>query len=93
MPLTSREAIKALLQTDAYGIYHFTNAGFCSRYEFARAILKASGREHIAIEPIGMAEYTRCSQPPPSTPLANIAGKALGITLRPWEEALRDLHF
>ena len=33
-----------LAETGHYGIYHLTNGGFCSRYEFAREIMRA-GRQ------------------------------------------------
>jgi dTDP-4-dehydrorhamnose reductase len=35
-----------------------------------------------------LAEYKRDSTPPPFSPLANEAAAALGIALRPWEQAL-----
>jgi len=31
-------AIVELIQTRTFGIYHFTNAGYCSRYDFAKEI-------------------------------------------------------
>lgn len=82
------EAIARLTQTHAYGIYHFTNAGYCSRYDFAKEILRQSGRAHIPIEPITLADYPRASTVPPFAPLANTRGPELGIELRPWAEAL-----
>jgi dTDP-4-dehydrorhamnose reductase len=83
------EAIIQLIQTNAYGIYHFTNAGYCSRYDFAKEILRLSGREDIPIQPITLADYPRPSTVPPFTPLANTRGTELGIELRPWQEALQ----
>lgn len=82
------EAIVQLIQTHTYGIYHFTNAGYCSRYYFAKEILRLSGRDQIPTEPITLAEYPRLSVVPPFAPLANVNGAALGIELRPWQEAL-----
>ena len=82
------QAIAQLIETGVYGLYHFTNAGYCSRYDFAKEILRLSGREHIPIEPITLAEYPRPSTVPPFTPLANTKGAELGIELRPWQEAL-----
>ena len=84
------KAIAALIRTDAYGVYHLTNAGYCSRYDFAREILRVSGREHVPVEPITLAEFQRASTPPRFAPLANTAAAALGITLRPWQEALAE---
>jgi dTDP-4-dehydrorhamnose reductase len=82
------QAIAQLIETGVFGIYHFTNAGYCSRYNFAKEILRLNGREHIPIEPITLAEYPRPSTVPPFTPLANTKGAELGIELRPWQEAL-----
>lgn len=82
------EAIVQLVRTRVYGIYHFANAGYCSRYDFAKEILRLNGREHIPIQPITLAEYPRLSVVPPFAPLANTRGAALGIQLRPWQQAL-----
>lgn len=81
-------ALAALITTGAYGIYHLTNAGFCSRYTFAMEILRLTGRGEVNVEPISSDEFERASNPPRFAPLANIAGAAIGITLRPWEKAL-----
>jgi dTDP-4-dehydrorhamnose reductase len=83
------DAIVRLVQTGKYGIYHLTNAGFCSRFEFAKKILALSGREQIPVDPITLADFERPSTPPKFSPLANVAGAALGITLPPWEDGLR----
>ncbi len=81
-------AIVQLLETHAYGIYHFVNAGSASRYDFAEEILRLSGRGDVPIEPITSDYFQRDSTPPPYAPLANTAGAALGIALRPWQEAV-----
>jgi dTDP-4-dehydrorhamnose reductase len=81
-------AIARLIRTEHYGFYHFPNAGSCSRYEYARRVLALAGREHTPVEPITLADWPRPAPPPPYTVLANTCGAALGITLRPWEEAL-----
>ncbi len=82
--------VRRLIQAGAYGIYHFVNDGIASRYDFAHEILRLSGRGHVPIEPITLADFARPSTPPPYTPLRNLCGKALGITFRPWQEALAD---
>lgn len=80
--------VARLIDTGHYGAYHVVNSGHCSRYAFARAILRQAGREDVPVQPIKLAEFQRASTPPPFAPLANLAGAALGITLRPWQEAL-----
>jgi len=81
-------AILKLIETPYYGLYHFVNSGYCSRYEYAKKILELAGRRQVLVEPITLADYPRPSTPPKFTPLANLCGAAIGITLRPWEEAL-----
>jgi dTDP-4-dehydrorhamnose reductase len=84
------ESISRLLELNAFGLYHFTNAGACSRFEFAAEIMRLTGREHIPLKPITSSQYQRASVPPPYSPLRNYCGAALGITLRPWPEALEE---
>lgn len=81
-------ACARLAETNHYGIYHLTNAGFCSRFEFARAILRAAGKPDLPVTPILSAEWPRPSRPPLHAILANTAAAALGIALRPWQEAV-----
>jgi dTDP-4-dehydrorhamnose reductase len=83
-------ALVRLVTTNHFGIYHLTNSGFCSRYEFASEILRLAGRGDVTVTPIASAEWPRPTQPPLHAVLANTAAAALGITLRPWQEALAD---
>jgi len=83
-------AIAALIQTDAYGVYHLVNSGHCSRYAFVREVLRIGGRERVPVEPISLDDFPRASTPPRFAPLANTAAAALGIELRPWQEALEE---
>lgn len=83
-------AIARLLVTGHYGVYHFTNSGICSRHEWAVKILELSGRGHVPVEAITTDQWPRAAEPPLYAPIVNFAGAALGITLRPWEEALEE---
>ena len=85
-------AIAALVEQPIYDIYHFTNGGECSRYEWAREVLRLAGREDITLKPTTMAEYQPFPAKPPYSVLRNEAGAKLGISLRPWREAL-GAHF
>ena len=84
------KAITQLIATEHYGIFHFSNSGVCSRYDWACKILALSGRGHVPVEPITADEWKRAAPPPLYAPILNFAGTSLGITLRPWEEALED---
>jgi dTDP-4-dehydrorhamnose reductase len=84
------EALAALLETQRYGVYHLVNGGHTSRYEWAGAVLAATGRGHVPIQPVSLDEWPRPAPPPHHAVLANQAAAALGIVLRPWEEALAE---
>jgi dTDP-4-dehydrorhamnose reductase len=84
------QAIGQLMATRQYGIYHFTNAGACSRWQFAQEILRQAGLSEVSNTPILSREFKRASTPPPYGVIHNVAGAAIGITLRPWQEALAD---
>jgi dTDP-4-dehydrorhamnose reductase len=82
------DAILKLMRLDQVGIFHLTNAGYCSRYEFAHHSLDLAGYQDTPIQPITSADWQRPSSPPPFSPLENQRAKALGIELRPWQDAL-----
>ena len=84
------KAIGQLIETEQYGIYHFVNSGSCSRWQFANEILRLAGLTEVVNTPILGKEFKRPSTPPPFGTLHNIAGKAIGIELRPWQEALEE---
>lgn len=82
-------AVVQLVATNQYGIYHLVNTGQANRFEFAQAILQATGRAHIPLTPISHADWPRPAAPPLHAVLINQAAAALGIELRPWPEALQ----
>jgi dTDP-4-dehydrorhamnose reductase len=85
------EAIRALIVTGQYGIYHLVNYGACSRWAFAREILQQAGMlPAVANVPILSSDYPRPSRPPAFSALINRNGAAIGIHMRPWQEALAD---
>lgn len=84
------QALSKLIQTERYGTYHLTNAGACSRYTFARHVLDCAGFADTPITPISGKEWPRASTPPAYAALANTAAASLGITLRPWQEAVAE---
>ncbi len=81
-------ALDQLIRRPAYGTYHLPNAGFCSRYEWAREILQLTGRGDVALEPT--ENYVRAAPVPKRVMLYNAMGSSLGIVPRPWQEALSD---
>ena len=84
------QAIAALIQRPVWGIYHFTNSGECSRFDWTRRLLDLTGRGHVALTATKTADFPVVSAKPAYSVLRNFCGAALGINLRPWEEALED---
>ncbi len=68
-----------------YGIYHVVNSGICSWYEFASEIISAVGLR-ASILPVSSSEFPTKARRPVWSPLAS----KKGITMRPWQEAVRD---
>ena len=90
------DAIRELIERDALaGIYHLTNSGEASRYEWAREIVRLAAIDSditpVTTEELRAGGYDGPTKPPYST-LANTRATSLGITLRPWREALAT-HF
>ena len=81
-------ALSLLIRQPAYGTYHLSNAGSCSRYEWAKEILRLAGRRDLELIP--SENYPRAARVPKHVALYNFCGAELGIVMRPWQEALQD---
>ncbi|GAB5493411.1 MAG: dTDP-4-dehydrorhamnose reductase [Phototrophicaceae bacterium] len=82
------DAIIDLISTERYGTYHLVNEGTVSRYNFARYFLDKAGLDDIEVGKISRYEWTRPSQPPVYSGLANHSARNLGIVMRNWQEAV-----
>ena len=75
-----------LLDTNAaYGVYHLSNDGSCSWYEFAREILK---NHNVEVKPVTSAEYPQKAYRPKHSIMDLSKAKATGFQIPTWEEAL-----
>lgn len=84
------EATLALARTTAYGTYHAVNAGACSRFEFATAILRLAGLD-TPVSPCASTEFPMKARRPAYSVLDSAQlERVTGYVLRPWQEALRD---
>ena len=89
------EAIFALTQTKAYGLYHGVNKGSTSWYSFARAILKEIGldaplRAQTTQQYLESSGKVVAARPERSVLATDKLKKASGYTFRPWQEALHE---
>jgi dTDP-4-dehydrorhamnose reductase len=81
---------KELIEHDAVGLFHLTNAGECSWFEFAQEALDIAGVE-AKIEAIGTGELQQSARRPPYSALATARLEEAGLSpLRPRKEALSD---
>lgn len=81
-------AVAALTERDARGLFHLTNDGECSWYEFAKATIELAGVA-VPIEAIASSHSGRRARRPPYSALASERLAATGVApLRPWREAL-----
>ncbi|MDZ4688027.1 MAG: dTDP-4-dehydrorhamnose reductase [Planctomycetaceae bacterium] len=83
------DALIALIESAPYGTYHATNSGDCTWYEFAQAIFAAAGLSPRVV-PITSAEFAAKARRPDYSVLNCGKLAALGITLRPWTEAVAE---
>jgi len=84
-------AIHELIKTEHYGIYHVSNAGAVTWYEFAKEILKQTGLENMPITPCTTAEFPRIAKRPAYSSLNNVYWELCGFKpLRNYREALND---
>jgi dTDP-4-dehydrorhamnose reductase len=98
-PTYTRDLAAALCRfvtTDAqaYGIYHYTNDGEATWFEFARAVLELGRTRGLVVKdcelrPITTAEYpTRAIRPRYSVLSKAKLRRALGLDIPTWEDAL-----
>jgi len=76
-----------LLQTDRFGLYHITNAGSCSWYEFAQSIFDQANIS-ADLTPISSAQYGAPARRPAYSVLETKKIDGFLRTPRPWKEAL-----
>ncbi len=84
------EKIEQLFNGTEGGIYHVTNQGYCSWFEFAQAVLHQAGLDQVTISPVPSSTLNRRARRPRNSRLANarLDSSGLGL-LPPWTEGVR----
>lgn len=78
-----------MFQTDKYGVYHVTNDGICSWYEFACEIFKQAGMD-VKVTPSTTAEYPAKAARPLNSRMSKDKLVNAGFQMLPsWQDALR----
>lgn len=76
------------LESELYGVYHFSNEGNISWYDFAVEIFEKSQR-HIKVNPIESTSYPTAAKRPAYSVLGTTKAKKLGqIKIKNWKESL-----
>lgn len=84
------ELIARILPTGQYGLYHATNAGCVSWYQFAKDIFRAAGAE-ADVRPVTTEQYASPTKRPKYSVLDNMALRLAGFgPMRPYAEALEE---
>ncbi len=74
----------------AYGLYHWTNTGQCTWYEFACELFRLAGVQ-VRVEPITSEQFGAKARRPRYSVLSTAKYKSLtGLRPRPWQEALAE---
>jgi dTDP-4-dehydrorhamnose reductase len=85
------ETIHRVCLSEKYGLYHATNDGICSRFEFAQQILEEAGWKDVPVEPIQRADLDLPCPRPPYSPLDNMNLRLQGFPpMRHYRDALRE---
>lgn len=84
------ETIRKILEAKLpFGVYHVTNKGMCTWYQFANQIFSYLNI-HPQLHPIKTSQLKRKAKRPIFSPLTSIKLPKYGIKMRQWEEALYD---
>jgi dTDP-4-dehydrorhamnose reductase len=81
------DALRKLIDAEAYGLYHAAGAGAVSWYEFACEAIRQACVE-VAIEPIAAAQWKAGAVRPRFSALSNEKLGRLGIAMPPWRDGI-----
>ncbi len=81
--------IEQLIRTERYGLYHVTNKGQCSWYDFAKKIFELTGTK-VKLEKAATSEFKAKATRPAYSVLEHKNLKKIGLDdMRRWDEALK----
>jgi dTDP-4-dehydrorhamnose reductase len=84
------EAVRALLASRRYGVYHVVNTGACTRYDVALQIAEYL-ESNIRIIPVTSADFQLAAPRPRSEAAISYKLELTGLhKMRHWREALHE---
>ncbi|MFY9609670.1 MAG: dTDP-4-dehydrorhamnose reductase [Blastocatellia bacterium] len=85
------QRIEEIMGLRAHGLYHGTNTGVATWYEFAKLALELAGMNEIEIEPVTRAQLNQLAPRPVNSAMKCLLSEKLGLApLRHWREALEE---
>ena len=86
-------ATELLIDKNARGIFHVTNRGHCTWFDFARKILDEAGLGLVELVPIKSSELERAARRPAYSVLGmQKFMDTTGKTMQPWQLAFSDYY-
>ncbi|HLI43113.1 MAG TPA: SDR family oxidoreductase [Acidimicrobiales bacterium] len=85
--------LEALVTSDAFGLYHMSCEGTCSRYDVTQAILELLGRDDVTLVQVGSEFFAEeyFAPRPRSEAMRNLMLELHGLnTMRSWQAALGE---
>lgn len=83
------EAVEVILKNPVQGIYHFSNEGVCSWYDFAQMVARFSGNDACDIQPCHSDEFTSPVKRPSYSVLDKTKIKeTFGLSIAYWTDSL-----
>jgi len=87
----ARQTIALLDAGVVTGVYHATNSGTASWFDFARAVLEGAGLDPDRVKPTESTSFVRPAPRPAYSVLGHDAWASTGIApMRPWRDALGE---
>ncbi len=78
-----------MVQTEKYGVYHASNEGFCSWYEFAKEIFRLAGMDEVSVTPITSDQFPAKAKRPFNSRMSKEKLIKEGFNKLPsWQDAL-----
>ena len=82
--------IRKILENNLdYGIYHAVNEGYCSWFDFAKKIIEFKNLD-VDIKPVSSTVFNSKARRPAFSALQNKKLEENGLSMRKWQEALKD---
>jgi dTDP-4-dehydrorhamnose reductase len=84
--------VRAIFKKALPGIYHGTNSGACSWFEFAKYIFEIVGEDVARVTPVLSSEFTTKAERPKYSVLDNEKWSEFGILpLGPWKDSVQKV--